>query len=207
MIDDGFYVKILFVTNNEISKNLINWLRNEAKEEVVVISEKMSMGIIDLYKPDLLISYNYKYIIQKHILTLLGNRAINLHISFLPWNKGAHPNIWSFVENTPKGVTIHYMDKGIDTGDILLQREVYIDEEKETLFSSYGILHSEIQDLFISNWDKLKTLEIIPRPQRGGGSIHYTKDLEKIKHLLGEESWQINIPTLKSRLKQLLNKT
>ncbi|MCL0081308.1 hypothetical protein M1N64_03665 [Peptococcaceae bacterium] len=44
-------------------------------------------------------------------------RAINLHISFLPWNRGADPNFWSFIENAPVGVSIHYLDEGIDTGD------------------------------------------------------------------------------------------
>src|SRR5690606_23646870 len=44
--------------------------------------------------------------------------------SYLPYNRGAHPNVWSIVEETPAGVTLHYVDAGIDTGDIVAQREV-----------------------------------------------------------------------------------
>ena len=60
--------------------------------------------------------------------------------------------MWSFLEDTPKGVTIHYIDEGIDTGDIIVQKEVFIDEDKETLKSSYEILNKEIQALFKENW-------------------------------------------------------
>ena len=38
-----------------------------------------------------------------------------MHISYLPFNRGAHPNYWSFKDNSPKGVTIHFIDNGIDT--------------------------------------------------------------------------------------------
>lgn len=195
-------MKILFLTNNEISEDLINWLRNEAKEEVIVFNGKISKEDILHYRPNFIISYNYRYIIKEEMLNLLPKRTINLHVSFLPWNKGAHPNLWSFLEDTPKGVTIHLMDKGIDTGDILLQREVAIDEKNETLLSSYLILHKNIQDLFISNWDKIKNFQITPKLQISGGSIHYKKDFERIKHILGNEGWNILINELKKRFRK-----
>ena len=44
-------------------------------------------------------------------------------MSYLPWNRGADPNFWSILEDTPKGVTIHIMDESIDTGDILYQKD------------------------------------------------------------------------------------
>lgn len=192
-------MKILFLTNNEISEDLINWLRNEAKEEVIVFNGKISKEDILRYRPNFIISYNYRYIIKEKMLNLLPRRTINLHISFLPWNKGAHPNLWSFLEDTPKGVTIHLMDEGIDTGDILLQREAALDEKNETLLSSYLILHKNIQDLFVSNWDKIKNFQITPKPQISGGSTHYKKDFERIKHILGNEGWNILINELKKR--------
>lgn len=45
-------------------------------------------------------------------------------MSYLPYNKGTHPNYWSFIENTPKGVMIHEIDKGIDTGNIIVQKKI-----------------------------------------------------------------------------------
>jgi len=70
----------------------------------------------------------------------------------LPWNRGANPNFWSFVEKTPKGVTIHKIDEGLDTGPIILQKEIEIDDRKNTFRSSYEVLHSIIQELFRKNY-------------------------------------------------------
>ena len=71
-----------------------------------------------------------------------------MHISFLPYNKGADPNLWSYLENSPKGVTIHKIDKGINTGDILLQKEVQDNIETDTLKTSFNRLIDEIVILF-----------------------------------------------------------
>ena len=107
----------------------------------------------------------------------------------------------ALLEGTPKGVTIHVIDSGIDSGSIILQKEVYIDEAKETLSSSYKILHKEIQKLFISNWNKIKNFQIVQKPQPSGGSMHFIKDFEKIKYILGNDEWDIQINELKKRFK------
>ncbi len=187
---------ILFLTNNDITKPLIKWLKS--KEKVLVITKKITKNDIKKLKPELIISYNYKYIISKDLLQLLPNKFINLHISYLPYNRGAHPNIWSHIENTLSGVTIHLIDHGIDTGDILLQRRVVISDD-ETLNSSYKKLHFHIQMLFKKNWFKIKRGKIKPRKQRGKGTIHYKKDLKKVEHLL-TEGFYTKIYKLKGKL-------
>ena len=149
-------MKVLFLTNNKNTQHLIDWLVNFAKDKVIVWRENITQTDIATLKPDFIVSYNYKFVIDKEIIHLLPNRIINLHISYLPHNRGANPNIWSFLDDTPKGVTIHYVDAGIDTGDILVQKEVDFDEEKETLASSYDKLNKKIQTLFIENWEAIK---------------------------------------------------
>ena len=199
-------MRILFLTNNKISESLINWLRKEADEEVIVINEKISKEMIEFHKPDLIISYNYRFIIKKDVLSFISNRIINLHISLLPWNRGAHPNLWSFLDSTPKGVTIHLIDEHIDTGNILVQKEVIFDEKNEALVSSYQKLHKEIQEMFMDNWDGIKNFKITPRPQPAGGSIHYIRDFEKIKSLIEADGWDISICELKNRYRKLREK-
>lgn len=198
-------MKVLFLTNNAISESLIKWLKEEFGEKVESVNGKISRRTIEGYKPDFLISYNYMHIIKKDVLGIMKNRAINLHISLLPWNKGANPNIWSFLKDTPKGVTVHIIDEGVDTGAILLQKELYFCEEKETLSSSYESLNKELQELFISNWDRVKNMEIVPSPQPQGGNVHYKKDFERIRHILGEEGWDIRVSELKRRYNELKN--
>ncbi len=130
---------------------LAEWLK--AKNlEIICLDKKVGNEDILTYSPSLIISYNYRYIISRKIIELMNGNIINLHISFLPWNRGANPNFWSFVEKTPKGVTIHKIDEGLDTGPIILQKEIEIDDRKNTFRSSYEVLHSIIQELFRKNY-------------------------------------------------------
>jgi methionyl-tRNA formyltransferase len=195
-------MKILFLGGGDLSKDLANWLKQHG-EEVVYTEKKINLEDVLTIKPEFIVSYNYKYIISKEIINYVKGKAVNLHISYLPYNRGAHPNVWSFLEDTPKGVTIHYIDEGIDTGDILLQKEIFIDEEKETLKSSYNILHNEIQILFKENWQKIKEGKIESRKQIGKGSIHYKKDFILFEPLIMEKGWDTPIKELKEKWEQI----
>mgnify|MGYP001604517659 CR=1 FL=1 len=161
-------MKILFLGGN-LASDLADWMTSQG-EEVIYREDKVTTDDVKKVSPDFIISYNYKYIISKEIIDCVRGKAVNLHISLLPWNRGSHPNVWSFLGDTPKGVTIHYINDGIGTGDVILQKEVFIDENKETLKSSYEILHREIQSLFKENWDKIKNGEIVSQKQMGGGT-------------------------------------
>lgn len=132
---------------------------------------------------DFLISYGYRHIIKPNVLERFPRKAINLHISFLPWNRGADPNLWSFLENTPKGVTIHYLDRGLDTGDILAQREVMYDPG-DTLRTSYNRLIESIELLFMKTWPDIRAGNRKSVPQRPGGTSHRRRDLEQFEALL-----------------------
>lgn len=177
-------MKVLFL-GGYMSKDLADWLEQQG-ETIVYKEDKINIYDVKQINPDFIISYNYRYIIAKEMIDFVKGKAINLHISYLLWNKGAHPNVWSFLENTPKGVTIHYIDEGLDTGDIIVQKEVYVDEDKETLKSSYEILHKEMQVLFKENWEKIKSGSIEARKQAGGGASTSEKNLLNLSHLSGE---------------------
>jgi methionyl-tRNA formyltransferase len=158
---------------------------------------------METFSPDITISYNYRDIIKENVINLSNNKIINLHISFLPWNRGADPNLWSFIDNTSKGVTIHLIDKGIDTGNILLQKELRFDEKRTTLGSSYHTLHREIQELFVANWDKIRKFQIPSSPQQEKGSYHSSKDSLKIKNTFGQKLWNEPIYKLKLQLDKM----
>lgn len=138
----------------------------------------------DLFqKVDFIISYGYRYILKKEVLERFPEKAINIHISLLPWNRGADPNLWSFLENTPKGVTIHYLDSGIDTGDILVQEEVRFTSQ-ETLRTSYEKLSNVAENLLKQSWLDIRDGKIKPRVQPSGGSYHRLRDRKPYEHLL-----------------------
>lgn len=138
---------------------------------------------------EFIISFGYRHIIKEDIINIFNNRIINLHISLLPYNKGADPNLWSYLENTPKGVTIHYMDKGLDTGDIIVQKEIYDNMKTDTLKTSYDRLINEIVILFNENIDEILKGSINGKKQQGKGSFHYLKDKEKYKYLFEKKGY------------------
>lgn len=126
--------------------------------------------IEDVPSADFVVSYGHRRIIKEPHLNHWARRLINLHISYLPWNRGADPNLWSWVDDTPKGVTIHQIDRGIDTGPILAQREVPL---SGTLATSKEQLRGAMADLFAEKWRLIRGRGIDPPPQdRKAGSYH-----------------------------------
>lgn len=141
-----------------------------------------------------LVSYRYRHMISPAVLAVCPGRAVNLHIGMLPWNRGADPNLWSFLEDTPKGVTIHAIDEGLDTGPILAQREIPVHHD-DTLRTSYDRLLSAIEGLFCEIWPELRVGSLPARPQTGDGSIHRSADKEPYTSLLGR-GWDTPVASL-----------
>ena len=171
---------VLFLTNNENTTDLYEWLC-EKEEKVYRVEDKLTLEMVRCLAPSYIISFNYKHIISKDILEEVEGRVINLHTSYLPYNRGSSPNFFSFWEDTPKGVTIHKMDAGLDTGDILCRKELFFDETKESFATTYDTLIGEIKELFKENWEAIKSGQIIAKEQVGEGSCHRMKELEEIR--------------------------
>ena len=89
-------------------------------------------------------------------------------------------NYWSFKNNTPSGVTIHEIDKNLDTGNIIFRKKIMFKNIKNlTLKKSYWILRKEIQKLFILNYKKILNYSYKSFKSRGKGSYHKKNDLPK----------------------------
>jgi methionyl-tRNA formyltransferase len=173
-------MKILFLGPSE--SPLMAWL-NSVGEEVVATTEPIGLAEIQDHTPDFIVSYGYRHIIKRDVLDNYKDKVINLHVSYLPWNRGADPNFWSFIENTPKGVTIHYIDEGIDTGDLIAQKTVSF-SKNETLRTSYNQLQDEIQALFRESWFDFRAGKCDRKKQEGPGTLHKRKDKNNLLHLL-----------------------
>ena len=158
--------------------------------------EKLSL-IKDLPTYDWVISFGYRHIIKKEEIDKCKNPIINLHISYLPYNRGADPNFWSWYENTPKGVTIHFIDEGIDTGEILVQKIVKF-KNSETLKTSYETLKNEVFKLFSESFDGIISKQIIPKKQNGDGTYHKSADLKRVKSILSK-GWETPISEINDR--------
>lgn len=152
---------------------VVTWLREQG-EDVTQMEQRLVVEDVAGY--DWLVSYNYHYLVTPDVLEHFAPlRRLNLHISYLPWNRGADPNFWSWVDNTPKGITIHSLDAGVDTGPWLIRQQVDL-VETHTLRTSYAALHEIMQRAFMAHWPALKAEQVPLHPQEVGGSYHRRAD-------------------------------
>ena len=190
-------LKILFLgPDKEPQKRLITFLFNDGNS-VVRHEDKLDYNNIVESKYDYLISFGYRYIIGKDVLDYFKEKAVNLHISYLPWNRGSDPNLWSILQNTPKGVTIHQLESGIDKGKILYQKEILF-ENNDTLKSSYNKLMDAIVSLFIANWKNIKSKKVIPIEQKGSGTYHKSSDKNSYLNLL-TNGWDTELKEIEGK--------
>lgn len=102
--------------------------------------------------PDLIWSNAYSMLIPIEILQITNGNSINVHWSLLPKNKGPNPIQWAIIKDDKvTGVTFHFMDSGFDTGDIIFQDEVEIDELDtwRTLFTKLEKLSDDMHEKYI----------------------------------------------------------
>lgn len=134
---------------------------------------------------DWIISFGYRHIIGRPTLEEYPNKIINIHTSVLPWNRGSDPNFWSWFDNTPKGVSIHRIEKGLDTGPLYGQMSINF-RPKHTLRSSYDVLRKTAALYFSVMWPSIRTGSIKPHKQPRGGSYHKSSDKDEIFSMLAE---------------------
>ncbi len=193
-------MKILFLYHNELALKLADLLRDK-QNQVILWKDKIDIEKLKEIAPDKIISYTYRYIIKKEVIDFMPTSILNLHISYLPWNRGANPNFWSFIENTPKGVTIHEIDAKLDRGKILLQKKLEFDKEKETFSTTYQKLNQEIIGLFEENREALLKDKIQGKTALESGSYHSVADFtEYTKN--NKVDWNIIIAEYKRSLKR-----
>lgn len=195
-------VKVLFLTNNRNTLDLFEWISDRCRAEIA--SRRLSAEFLNSIKPDLVISYNYIYMISKECIEAVSGNIINMHISLLPWNRGFSPNIWSFIDNTPKGVTIHMLSEGLDEGDILFQEEAFFDTEIETFETTYATLNEMLGSLLKDNWHLIVNGEykVLSKKQKGKGSYHTIADLKDLMNKISFE-WSDNIAVFLKRLEKI----
>lgn len=129
-------------------------------------------------KPDILVSVMFGYILKPMVIATARMGAVNLHPAYLPYNRGAHPNVWSIIEETPAGVTLHTIDKGVDTGKILARKKIVV-LPTDTGKSLYQRLEDAAYELFIKTWPGLSKEKIKGKSQSKGGTFHLVEDLHK----------------------------
>ena len=203
-------MRILFLGNNWVGWQVLRWLKERDEEIVGLVlhppqkrkygDEILRTGRLDparifdgsqLHKveikqairtlqPDLGVSALFGYVLRREIIDLLPAGCINLHPALLPYNRGTYPNVWSIVEGTPAGATLHYVDAGVDTGDIIAQKQVPVDpvDTGETL---YRKLERACVEIFEEAWPYIRNGQAPRIPQIAEmGTFHRTSDVDRL---------------------------
>lgn len=122
----------------------------------------------------------WPHIISEEVISVTKRGFVNTHPAYLPYNRGKHPYFWTIVDGTPFGATIHYVNKDIDAGKIIVQKQIGFDwsDTGETL---YRKARDTIVDLFKENYEEIKNNNLIGECVNiESGTIHYGSDLAAI---------------------------
>jgi len=157
---------------------------------------------IKALKPDLLITAAYGKILSRELLEVPVHGCINVHGSLLPAYRGAAPINWAVINGEKKtGITTMYTDVGLDTGDMLLKKELEIgpDMTAGELHDKMAVLGAEVLKETLTAL-KNGTLQRIPQDDSQSsyapmmnkelGQIDWSKNAEEIHNLVrGTNPW------------------
>ena len=105
-------------------KNNVEYIREQNINSNAVIEKVKEI------RPDILITAHFEKLISKELLSIPKLGCLNLHPSILPDYRGMSPQHWPIINGDDKtGITIHFIDEGIDTGNIVLQKEISLNDQ------------------------------------------------------------------------------
>ncbi|WP_197455599.1 methionyl-tRNA formyltransferase [Stieleria neptunia] len=132
-------------------------------------SDEFRAELLDL-APDILLIASWAEIIKQPTLSTGNHRVINCHGSLLPKYRGACPQIATIFNGDKKtGITFHLIDEGIDTGDILLQKELEVGPG-ETSIRLEERIASQFSECVVDLLRGFQNGSIAPKKQAGDAS-------------------------------------
>ncbi len=159
-------------------------------------------GLLDEIKPELIVVAAYGKILPEYIINYPKYGCINVHASLLPKYRGAAPIQWAIINGEREtGVTIMQMDKGLDTGDMLMSEKTEIGKY-ETAGELFDRLAEMGGELLVRAVKAIECGGVIPVPQnhdehtyapmisKETGTIKWRKSAEEISKLIcGMNPW------------------
>lgn len=176
--DVGRFSRICLVSEDDLHPSSIN-------ERQFI--ERINRGPHCFWKPDLIVSFLYPKIIKEPILSCATLGCINLHPAPLPEYKGVAPYTRGILNGARNwGVSAHYIDVGIDTGDLIKVKEFEISDQ-ETAVSLATRSHYELFELLKDVMNMFKSGKV-PKSPQNGGTYFSMKDFEKIREIKDSDS-------------------
>ena len=151
-------------------------------------------GWLRALQPDLIVIFSMSQLLREDVLRIPRLGVINLHPSFLPEYRGPNPDFWQYhdMEMNP-GITIHYVDPGEDTGDIIYQERIFVPlgtkspERLDKLIGELGV------PLLLKALDAVAqgNAPRVPQPAQSPTKRARNLKIEEYKRIIDWERWPI----------------
>ena len=161
----------IFVYTSESPAHISDMQAYCQKQNIPFSTEKISQENLP-WTPDIICSIYYRHIIPNNVISLCNNKIFNLHPSLLPEYKGCSSLTWAMINGEKKvGYSYHYIDKDIDTGAIILQNEIPVEDFDLQVSLYYRVMFESLKH-FNTVFDLVKKGESGKKQKKGG---HYFK--------------------------------
>ena len=122
-----------------------------------------------IYECDLFVSMSFNQIFKKEIINLPKLKTINCHAGKLPFYRGRNILNWALINDEKDfGITVHFIDEGIDTGDIILQR-VFPISDKDNYSTLLEVAYVECAEIL---YDAIKLIQNNEEVRINQNTIH-----------------------------------
>jgi len=144
-------------------------------EEKNINNNQFVEKVRDELKPDLIVSVNFDQIFKKEIINIPEKGCINIHASLLPKYRGRAPLNWAILNGEEEtGVTVHYINEGIDTGKIILQEKIEI-KKTDYIADILKKVKGKYPELINKAVDLIDNDEVEPVEQKKENGSYYGK--------------------------------
>ena len=134
--------------------------------------ELEGLALLQALSLDYILCVHFPYIVPPAVLSIPQYGVLNLHPAYLPYNRGWHTPSWALLEDTPAGATLHSMDAGVDTGNIIHQKRLVV-SPGDTAHSLYQRLLKLELEVLQEAWLQLVAKSFGSRPQNPNeGTVH-----------------------------------
>ena len=119
------------------------------------LSSPASLEFLQRLELDYIVCVHFPYMLRRSVLDTARRGVLNLHPSYLPYNRGWHTPTWAILDGTPAGASLHYVDESLDTGDIVCQKPAAIDPA-DTAHTLYAKLKKLEVEVFREGWQQIR---------------------------------------------------
>lgn len=177
---------------NRFGEQVYNYLTSHQGTDVIgIFTEESQYSVIETIEPDYLVSAGFDDIIPERILEAPSEGAINLHPSYLPYNRGVNPDVWGILRHEPAGVSIHYMTPEMDAGPIIAQEKVEI-RPNDTARTLRERLDTELVSLFEREWKNIHSGAVeLTEQDLSNGTRNVSSDFERVCELDLDETMAV----------------